>query len=71
MEASREYVARSHLVMRRHDEMGEQALRRLLADENCEFRHDAVWAKVDQQVKLRRARNFRPLVSQVDDLALC
>ena len=61
MQAPREDVAGSDVMMRRHDEMRQQGLRRLLTFERRQFVDDAIRAQLGQQFKLGRARELRPL----------
>jgi hypothetical protein len=69
VEAPREHVAWPHIVVRGHDEMGQQRLRRRLGTaETAELVHDAVGAERCQEVELRRARGGGAAVRQVDNL---
>ena len=70
MQPSREDIARSHVVMRRHDEVRQQSLRRRFSRQRSQFGHDAIRTQIVQKVELPGARSFSPPVRQVDDLAL-
>jgi hypothetical protein len=56
--------------MCRHHEVRQHRLRGSFPRQRFQFAHDAVGAEPGQQLELSRARRFRPLVRQVDDLAL-
>ena len=71
MQPPREDIARSHVVMRRHDEVRQQSLCRRFARQRRQFGHDAIRTQIVQQVELPGAGDLGPLVRQVDDFALC
>ena len=56
--------------MRWHDEVRQQALRWSFRRYRCQLVHDVIGAKIDQQLQLRCARRFGPLIREIDDLAL-
>ena len=70
MQPSGEDVARAHVVMRRHDEVRQQSLCWGFARERRQLGNNAIRTQIVQEVELPGARKFRPLVRQVDDLAL-
>lgn len=75
VQATHDYVACTDIVMRGHDEMGQQRLlwrgpRRGLLLKRRERADDPVRPEIAQKIELAAARSLGPAVGEVDDLAL-
>jgi hypothetical protein len=70
VQAPREYVARPHVVMRRHDQVRRLRLRRYLPGYRGELLDNAIRAERRQHVQLRRVGGRGAAIGQVDDAAL-
>jgi Hsp70 protein len=71
MQPSREDVARSHVVMRRHDEVRQQSLCRRFVRQRRQFGHDAIRTQIVQKVELLCAGVLSPSVRQVYTISPC
>lgn len=70
VETTGEDIARSDIVVRRHDEMRQLVLGGALPHDCCVFADDADWSEVGEQFHLRGARSPGPPVGEVDDFTL-
>ena len=70
VEAAREHVLWSHIMVRRHDEVRQFGLDRSGFIKRFEFTKNAVGSKLRKKRELHLPSPERPMISQIDDFAL-